>query len=143
MNAPDAPIAIDWAAVAAGAAASLAIGFSASLLMRPLYADGSMGYALIATVSFVVAMLADGIGGAVAGFMAKRRGALHGALAMVGASAFGVLASVVMMSRRGGDMQAFLSLQYWLQWLFYALFGIGVGTLAGLVAAKIAAKQSP
>ena len=141
MNTP-APAAIDWAAVAAGAAASLAIGFSASFLLRPLYTGGTMGYALVATLSFAVSMLADAIGGAVAGFMAKRRGALHGALAMVGASAFGVVASMVMMSRQG-HLDAFWSLQYWLQWLLYAAVGLGVGTVAGLVAAKVAAKQQP
>jgi hypothetical protein len=143
MNAPApaAPTGIDWAAVAAGAAASLAIGFSASFLMRPMYAKGELGYGTIVAITLLTSLLADTVGGAVAGFMARRSGALHGALAMVGASAFGMVASVVMMSRYG-NFDAYLSLSYWLQWLAYAVLGLIVGTVAGFVAAKVAAKSS-
>jgi hypothetical protein len=139
--APAAPGTIDWTAVAAGAAASLAIGFSASFLMRPMYATGNLGYGTIVAITLLSSLVADGVGGAVAGFMARRRGALHGALAMVGASAFGLVASVVMMSRYG-NLEGFMSVTYWLQWLAYAVLGLVVGTVAGLVAAKVAARSS-
>jgi hypothetical protein len=138
--APAASPAIDWTAIAAGAAASLAIGFSASFLLRPMYLEAELGYGTIVAIGLVASLLADAVGGAVAGFMAKRRGALHGALAMVGASVFGIAASVVMMSRQG-HLEAFASLSYWLQWLLFAVLGLAIGTLAGFVAAKVAEKQ--
>ena len=137
---PAALPAIDWPAVAAGAAAAVAIGFAASMLMRPLYAGG-MGASLIAVIGMGISMLADACGGALAGLMAKRRGALHGALAMVGASLVGVLISLVMMARMG-QMQLLLNLPYWLQWFLYAILGLIVGTVAGAIAAKVAAKPS-
>jgi hypothetical protein len=140
MNAPAAPSGLNWAAIAAGAGASLAIGFSASFLMRPMYASG-LGYGTILFLSGLVGLLADALGGAVAGLVAKQRGALHGALAMLLASAFGLVVTFVMVGRQG-HFEALANVGFWAQWLAMALLGLGAGTVAGWVAATIAAKQS-
>jgi hypothetical protein len=130
---------LDWRAIAAGAAASIAIGLSVSFLMRTAFAGGmTLGYGTIIALTSFVGLLADAIGGATAGLIAKRRGAVHGALAMVLASAFGLVVSVVMMGRYG-QLGMMTSIAYWAQWLGMALLGLGAGTLAGLVAARIAA----
>jgi len=140
MNAPAAPSSLNWAAIAAGAGASLAIGFSASFLMRPMYSSG-IGYGTVMFLSMVVGLLADTLGGAVAGLVARRSGALHGALAMVLASAFGLVVTFVMVGRQG-HLEALANVGFWAQWALMALLGLGAGTLAGWIAANIAAKSS-
>jgi hypothetical protein len=139
MNAPAAAPGLNWAAIAAGAGASLAIGFSASYLLRPMYSSG-IGYGTAMFLSMVVGLLADALGGAVAGLVARQRGALHGALAMLLASAFGLVVTFVMVGRQG-HMEALVNVGFWAQWLAMALLGLGAGTLAGWIAARIAAKS--
>jgi hypothetical protein len=131
---------LDWRAIAAGAGASLAIGFSASFLMRPLYSSG-IGYGTIQFLSIMVGLLADTLGGAVAGLLARRRGALHGALAMLLASAFGLVVTFVVVGRQG-HFEALANVGFWAQWMLMALLGLGAGTLAGWIAARIAAKST-
>jgi hypothetical protein len=140
MNAPAASPNLNGAAIAAGAGASLAIGFSASFLMRPMYSSG-IGYGTAMFLSMVVGLLADALGGAVAGLVARQRGAVHGALAMVLASAFGLVVTFVMVGRQG-HMEALANVGFWAQWLAMALLGLGAGTLAGWIAARIAAKST-
>jgi hypothetical protein len=140
MNAPAAAPGLNWAATAPGAGASLAIGFSASYLLRPMYSSG-IGYGTAMFLSMVVGLLADALGGAVAGLVARQRGALHGALAMLLASAFGLVVTFVMVGRQG-HMEALANVGFWAQWLAMALLGLGAGTLAGWIAARIAAKST-
>ena len=133
--------ALDWRAIAAGAGASLAIGFSASFLMRPLFGGNvALGYGTLAAINLLVSILADAVGGATAGALARRRGAVHGALAMVLAAACGFVVTLVMLGRQGHV--ASVGAAFWLQWLAYAVLGLVVGTVAGLVAAKVAAAKS-
>jgi hypothetical protein len=141
LNPPGTPTVLNWGAIAAGAGATLAIGFSGSALLRSWIGEQGFGIGTIQAFFFLLSLVADSVGGAVAGLMARQRGALHGALAMVGASAFGMLASLVMMSRQG-SLEAMFNVGYLGQWLLYALVGLGVGTLAGMVAARVAAKAS-
>jgi hypothetical protein len=112
--------------------------------MRPLLASGNMdlAYGTILALNGLVSMVTDAIGGATAGLLAKRRGALHGLLAMVLASAFGLVVSVVMLARYHA-LSAMLGLGYWVQWLGMALLGLAIGSVAGLVAAKLAAAKTP
>ena len=135
------PTALDWRAIVSGAGATLAIGIALGALLGMWMQDHPLGYGTVQALSIVVGLLADVVGGALAGVLAKRRGALHGAMAMVLASAFGLVASLVLMSR-AGQLDVFLSLSYWMWWLLTALLGLGVGALAGLVAARIAAAKS-
>jgi hypothetical protein len=142
MNEP-APIAIpaiDWAAVAAGAGASLAIGISASFLMRPVYAS-DIAYGTALFLGGLAGVLADVLGGAGAGLVARRRGALHGALAMLLASAFGLVVTFVLVARQGG-LGMIANVGFWAQWVLMAALGLGAGTLAGWIAARVAAKSS-
>ena len=131
---------LDWRAIAAGAGASLAIGMSASFLMRAALGAGGIVLATgtVWALSGLVSALADVVGGATAGLMAKRRGALHGLLAMLLAAAFGLVVSIVMMARHSMTP----GLDYWLQWFGMAIVGVAIGTLAGWAAARIAAAKS-
>ena len=135
--------ALDWRAIAAGAGASLAIGLSASFLMRSVLAGGDvvLGFGTLVAINGVVSVIADLVGGATAGLLAKRRGALHGLLAMLLASACGLVISVVMMARYGA--LASIGIAWWAQWLGLAIVGVAIGTFAGWVAARIAAAKSP
>jgi hypothetical protein len=145
MNTPADDRGLDWRAIAAGAGATLALGFSVSYLMRPLYAGIGMqlAYGTMIALSGLVALTTHVLGGAIAGLLAKRRGAVHGALAMLLASALGFVVTVVMLTRQGG-LPAATNLVFWFQWLLMAVLCFGAGTVAGYIAARIAAaKPSP
>jgi hypothetical protein len=136
---------LDWRAIAAGAGATLALGFSASYLMRPFYAGAGMqlAYGTMIALSGLVALTTHVLGGAIAGLLAKRRGAVHGALAMLLASGLGFVVTVVMLARQGG-LPAATNLLFWFQWLLMAVLCFGAGTVAGAIAARVAAtKPSP
>jgi hypothetical protein len=134
---------LDWRAIAAGAGASIAIGMSASFLMRSALSGGSvdLAYGTLLAINGLVSVIADVVGGATAGLLAKRRGALHGLLAMLLASAFGIVVSVVMLARVG-QLALMAGVVYWLQWFGMALVGVAIGTFAGWIAARLAAAKS-
>ncbi len=72
---------LDWRAIAAGAGASIAIGMSVSFLMQSAFSSGvSLGYGTIVALSGFAHLVADAVGGAVAGVNDQpRRGGLgHG-----------------------------------------------------------------
>ena len=147
MNAPGideapAPRGFDWRAIALGAGTSLAVGFAVSYLMRfvPVQ-EGAMQRVMFAVVFPLIGLVNDALGGAVAGFIARRRGAAHGALACVLASAASTAITLVRLLRM--DLGA-TSLSGWLTTLpFWLALGIGVGAGAGALAVRAAVASRP
>jgi hypothetical protein len=134
-----APHGLDPRAIALGAGATLAIGLSSTFLVQSvLVGDTAPDVELWRLLSTVVGLFADAIGGATAGFIARRRGAVHGVLASLLAAIGGLLVTAVMLGRQGhiellGDV-AFLA-----QWLLWTALGAVLAAAAGAFAARVAA----
>lgn len=138
-----APGAYDWRAIALGAAAILAVGIAAPLLLSQALSRGDSTpdprwFALWP----LMGLFADGLGGALAGLLARRRGAVHGALASLLAFGGGIVISIVRLAMAGAAAML-LSPMYWVQVIGWSAVGVGVAAVAGLVAARTAAAASP
>jgi hypothetical protein len=138
-----APAGLDWRAIALGAAGTLAVGMLAPyLLLQVLMRDSGM---VTDTRWFalwpLIGLLADGLGGAIAGLLARRRGAMHGALASAVAAGGGMVISIGRLAFNGA-VATLASPAYWVQVLAWTANGIGVAAVAGLVAARTAASAS-
>ena len=134
------PAALDWRAIAIGAATTLAVVMVAQyLLMQVLSTGAGTGIDPKWLALWpLVGLLGDALGGALAGLLARRRGALHGLLASALAFAGGMVVSTARLVH-DGHAQMLLSLMYWVQVVAWSAIGLGVAAVAGLVAAKLAA----
>ena len=134
--------ALDWRAILLGAAAILAVGIAAPLLLgQALSRGGSTPDPRWFALWPLMGLFADGLGGALAGLLARRRGAVHGALASVLAFGGGLVISIAQLVLRNAAAML-LSTAYWVQVLGWSALGVGVAALAGLVAARAAASAS-
>jgi hypothetical protein len=133
--------ALDWRAIALGAGATLAVGMLAPYLLVQVWPRSTgeeIGWFWLVWLFPLLGLLADALGGALAGLLARRRGAVHGALASVLAFAGGMVISVARMVS-GGAGEMLLSPLYWLKVIGWSALGIGVAALAGAIAARAAA----
>ena len=137
---PAVPATLDWRAIAFGAGATLAVGMLGPYLLLQVLSKGSgmiddpRWFALWP----LIGLLADGVGGALAGLLARRRGATHGVIASALAFVGGLVVSIGRLVN-DGHAQMLLSLGYWGQVIAWTVAGLGVAAVAGLVAARTAA----
>ena len=133
------PQGLDPRAIALGAGATLAIGLSSTFLVQSvLVGDTAPDVELWRLLSTVVGLVADAIGGATAGYIARRRGALHGVLASVLAGIGGLLVTAVMLGRQG-HFEMLGNVAFVTQWLLWTAIGAGLAAIAGAFAARVAA----
>ena len=121
-----------------------------TLYLRPwLRALGAMiaanpsSYDSIKWIGYAVGIVNDLVCGGVAGWIAKRRGAAHGALADVVAIVVGFALGTVLNIARGGSFEYLSSGSYWGQWLVMVIPGIGLAAFAGWVAAMFSGSRAP
>ena len=144
---PAAVAGLDWRAIALGAGASLGIAYAANFLLMRAFApatgaftpDNVFWFSLVAPL---LGLLADALGGALAGLLARRRGAMHGLLAAALASAGSLVVTLARFARYGGLMGA-AGIGWALGYLFWTVVGLGVAAVAGMVAANLAARTPP
>ena len=122
---------LDWRAIALGAGTSLAVGFAVSYLSRFLPLPTSLAM----VVWPVLGLVNDALGGAVAGFMARRRGVAHGAVACLLAS---IAATAITLVRILGVTHGATLGSYFLTLPFWLALGIAVGAGAGALAVRAA-----
>jgi len=127
---------LNWTAIAIGIAVSVAFwvaGVVLSMVMPMRDADSSMmAVMLVYRVLGFGGRLATGFA---AGWFAGTRGALHGALAGLGAAIAGWLLSFGLMAVMNGPGGIGMGgLEYWALQLGWSLVGIGLAALAGHLA---------
>jgi hypothetical protein len=132
---------LDWRAIAFGAAAILALGIATSLMLTPLLAKSGTFDTRWLALWPLVGLVADGLGGALAGLLARQRGALHGLLASALAFVGGMVMSIARMVYEGFS-EMLLSPMYWVQVIGWSAAGLGVAALAGWLAARTVASES-
>lgn len=132
---------LNWEAIGAGAALNLVIGFGASRLMM-LFGTPSAGQQMILLMLVIrgLGLIGDMAGGAVAGGMARRRGALHGLIAHAISIVLGFAFGLAWMTTRHPESLVYLrSVAYWASFVPWSLLGLGVAAAAGEVAARMRA----
>jgi hypothetical protein len=129
---------LDWRAIASGAAASLAVSLSVGLLASRYvlaHPPGEGGATRLLYLALpLVGLVADALGGALAGLMAKRRGMVHGLLAALLASAGGLVVSISRLALHGA-LAPLLAPVFWLQMVLWIALGAFVAMAAGALAA--------
>jgi hypothetical protein len=135
---------LDPRAIALGAAAILAIGLSSSYVMQQLFlgSPDTANVRLFQLLSTAIGLVSHAVGGATAGLVARRRGAVHGGIACLLASLGGVVVTLVMVGRQG-QLSAILNIAFVAQWLIWVLLGMAIGVAAGAIAARVAAAAKP
>ena len=139
----NAPTKLNWEAIGAGAALNLVIGFGASRLMM-LFGTPTAGRQIFLLVAVIhgLGLLGDIAGGAVAGGMARQRGALHGLVAHAITIALGFGFGLAWIATRHPESLIYLrSLAYWASFVPWSLLGLGVAAAAGEVAARMRAQN--
>ncbi len=84
--------------------------------------------------SRAVSVASDVATGATAGWLARRRGAAHGATADAIGGAAALAGSVAIGYARMGEAGFMATTGYWLTTLSWMLFGVGVAAIAGAIA---------
>lgn len=128
-----------WAALLAGAGFNIALGLMLSFGSGVLFGMvGSEHYALLAFVLRVFSALADIGAGAIAGYMARRDGPVHGALASFIATVVMLPISLLrmwMMTRDGGEVH--LGASYWFDFGLWTVVGLVLAGVAGFLAVEL------
>lgn len=134
---------MNWQAIGIGAVVGVMIGFAWSTALGAMIAANPSSYDSIKWIGYAVGIVNDLACGAVAGWIAKRRGAAHGALADVVAIVVGFVLGTVLNIARGGSFEYLSSGSYWGQWLVMVIPGIGLAAFAGWVAAMFSGSRAP
>lgn len=128
-----------WRALLAGAGfnitVSLLMSFGGSVLFG-LFDPSS--FAMLSFGLRLVSALADIGGGAIAGFIARRDGLLHGALTSLAATLFVMPISLLRMwwlTRAGGELQ--LGASYWIDFGMWTAVGLFLAAVAGFLAVEL------
>jgi hypothetical protein len=133
---------MNWRAIAIGAGVGVGIGVVTLVfnLVTNLHQDPELGpWVMWATRA--IGFGADVATGAVAGWLAAGRGAAHGALAGVLATLAGHLIGMgSVMLRFGANVYADMPLEAWATTLTWALVGVLISAVSGLVAAPMGAR---
>jgi hypothetical protein len=133
---------LDWRAALVGGGIAIALGIGVSWLAQAAIRGGMAPDSRMVYLAMAIAgLLVDAIGGAVAGAIARRQGALHGVVACALAT-FAGLAFTILMVQKAGVAPASLGATFWAQWVAQALLGFAAAAVAGLLAARIAARVS-
>jgi hypothetical protein len=130
---------LDWRALLAGAgfniALSLLMSFGSGILFGLV--DPSH-FALLSFVLRLVSALADIGGGAIAGFLARRDGPLHGAITSLAATLFLLPISLLRIwwaTRAGGEVH--LGASYWIDFGLWTAVGLFLAAVAGFLAVEL------
>ena len=128
-----------WRALLAGA------GFNIGLSLLMSFGSGVLfglvdpsKFAILAFVLRLVSALADIGGGAIAGFIARRDGPLHGALTSLTATLFVMPISLLRIwwaTRDGGEVQ--LGVSYWIDFGLWTAVGLFLAAVAGFLAVEL------
>ena len=135
---------MNWRAIGIG----VAVGIGGSLVLNVLFHlfpfDGEKHpmWAILA-ISYGTGALLDIAVGATAGWLAAQRGAIHGLLAGVIVSLVTPLIGFALMWARERGHVPIELLPYLLAVAWGALLGVALSTIAGAIAAPIAARQAP
>jgi hypothetical protein len=131
----------DWRAVGIGVAVGLAGTLLLGMVFRLMQFDVERhGPWLIHVFSYGAGAVVDIACGATAGALARRRGALHGVLAGLGASLASPVVGYVTMLVQGHGTAPIELDAYLLAIAFSSGVGIVLATVAGAIAAPIAAR---
>lgn len=128
-----------WRALLAGAGFNVAVSLLMSFGSGFLF--GLVDPARFAMLSFalrLVSALADVGGGAIAGFIARRDGLLHGALTSLAATLVVMPISFLRMwwiTRGGGELQ--LGASYWIDFGLWTAVGLFLAAVAGFLAVEL------
>jgi hypothetical protein len=130
--------ALDWKAVLAGAGFNVALGLMLSFGSGFLFGMVGPGqFAILAFVLRVFSAFADIGAGALAGYMARRDGPLHGAVASLLGTVVMLPISLLrmwLMTRAGGEVQ--LGASYWIDFGLWTVVGIVLAGTAGFLAVE-------
>jgi hypothetical protein len=133
---------MNWRAIAIGAGVGVGIGLVTLTfsLVTNLHQDRELG-PWLAWASRAVGFGADVATGAVAGWVAGTRGAVHGLLAGLLATLAGhAIGMGSVMLRFGVDAYAGILPEVWAATLTWALVGVLISAVSGLVAAPMGAR---
>jgi hypothetical protein len=135
--------ALDWRAIGIGAAVVLAFALALRVVVTvfPLEA-GTTWFTSYLIGARALGILVDLAGGAAAGWIARQRGTLHGAIAvLLGRLAALVLGTIVTAVQAQGEMSWLLTAGYWFSLLGWLLMATLLGAIAGLMGARLAARR--
>lgn len=135
--------ALDWRAIGIGAAVVLAFALALRVVVTvfPLEA-GTTWFTSYLIGARALGILVDLAGGAAAGWIARQRGTLHGAIAvLLGRLAALVLGTIVTAVQAQGAMSWLLTAGYWFSLLGWLLMATLLGAIAGLMGARLAARR--
>lgn len=130
---------LDWRALLAGAGFNIALSLLMSFGSGVLFGlvDPSH-FALLSFVLRLVSALADIGGGAIAGFIARRDGPLHGAITSLAATLFLLPISLLRIwwvTRAGGEVH--LGASYWTDFGLWTAVGLFLAAVAGFLAVEL------
>ncbi|HQX25410.1 MAG TPA: hypothetical protein PLI00_11665 [Pseudomonadota bacterium] len=126
---------MDWRAIGIAIVVNLmfwVVGVATTFVI-PLEAGG-MGLTIYLWFSRVLALASDVATGATAGWLARRRGGAHGAIADAIGGLATLVGSVAIGYARMGEAGFMATTGYWLTTLSWMLFGVGVAAIAGAIA---------
>ena len=130
---------LDWRALLAGGGFNIALGLMMSFGSGVLFGlVEPSNFALLSFVLRLVSALADIGGGAIAGFIARRDGPLHGAITSLAATLFLLPISLLRIgwaTRAGGEVQ--LGASYWIDFGLWTGVGLFLAAVAGFLAVEL------
>ncbi len=127
-----------WLAIVAGAAFNIALSLMMSFGSGWLFGMvAPESYAMLGFALRLVSALADIGAGAIAGFVARRDGPLHGGLASLLATVLMVPVSLLRMRMMAGEVDFHLGAAYWIDFALWTLVGIVLAAVAGFLAVEM------
>lgn len=126
---------LDWRAIGIAIVVNLMIwvvGVAATFVI-PLDAGGT-GLAIYIWYSRVLSVVSDVATGATAGWLAQRRGGVHGAIADLVGSAMSLVGSIAIGYARMGEAGFLAMPSYWITSLAWLAVGVVLAAVSGAIA---------
>lgn len=129
--------ALVWLAILAGAAFNIALSLLMSFGSGHLFGMvGPENFAMLGFLLRLVSALADIGAGAIAGYMARRDGPIHGGLASLVATLLMVPVSLLRIRMMSGEVDFHLGAAYWTDFALWTLVGLVLAAIAGFLAVE-------
>ena len=142
MNAP-APQGLDLSAIGVGAAVGIGASIAMSVLWAVFPSEKIVEHVgLVLLISHLIGAAIDIATGATAGWLAKRRGSMHGLFAGLIANIVALAVSYALTLLRtdyGRTVEQVL--QYLAQMVPWQIIGVALSTIAGAIAVRFAARR--